>query len=336
MTVPDDLGVVLRVDDHPSIESVLDMTEAIEDLGYTHVARNETSNTDAVSTLALMADRTTRLEIANDVFSPYSRSPALLGQTAATLQVISGGRYRLGIGASSPALAERWHGVPFDQPLRRVRETIEIVRRVVTGNRVTYDGEIYDLGGLRYDGLLPDTPPPIDVAALGPKATELAGRFADGWIPQYFTPEGFRERHQDYLRGLELAGRDRADVRVALTLRCCALDDPDEARQIARESVSFTIGAYGPYYRESIIEQGYGDAAAAIREAWDDRDYAAMADAVPDALIDDLVAAGTPEDVRAQLTRFAAIDGINLVRVGFFGRQSLDQQHETLRALAPR
>lgn len=328
-------GVVLHPQTHSTLESLLEQVERAEALGYDHVARGESTNWDAVTTLALMADHTESIGLANDVFSPYSRSPALIGQTAATLGLASNGRYRLGLGASSPALAERWHGVEFDRPLRRLRETIEIIRRVTSGDRVTYDGEIYQLDGLGLDFDPPVTPPSIDVAALGPKASELAGRFADGWIPQYFTPDGLRERMTDFDRGLELAGRTRADVRVGVTVRCCVMVDRAEARDIARQSVAFIIGAYGPYYRQSIAEQGYEDVAREVRAAWERGDRDEMPALIPDDLLDSLVAAGSPDEVRTRLEQFEAIDGVDVVRVGFFGLQPLEAQYHTMETLAP-
>lgn len=328
-------GLVVSPHTHGTIDSMLEQVERAEALGYDHVARGESTNWDAVSTIALMAARTTDIGLANDVFSPYSRSPALIGQTAATLALASNGRYRLGLGASSPALAEQWHGVPFDRPLRRLRETIEIVRQVMTGDPVRYEGSIYEVEGLSIDFDPPDEPPPIDVAALGPKGAELAGRFADGWIPQYFTPDGLRERLMDFERGLALADRSRNEVRVALTVRCCALADRDRARDIARRSIAFIIGAYGPYYRESIAAQGYSDVANQVRKAWTSGDRDAMPELIPDTLLDNLVAAGTPDEVRERLERFEAIDGVDLIRIGFFGVQPLEAQYETMDALAP-
>ena len=103
----------------------------------------------------------------------------------------------------------------------------------------------------------PEPEPSIDLAVLGPKATELTGRFADSWVPQLFTPDGLRDRLGDLERGAELGDRDANDVRVSPVLRCWAMEDGEAAREQARESIAFLIGAYGPYYRQSIAEQGF-------------------------------------------------------------------------------
>lgn len=334
MTGDVDRELLLHVRAHDSMESVLQQMSRAEELDYRRVSMGEATGWNRVGLLAVGAERTDEIGLTNDVFSPYSRSPALLGQTAAMLQQLSDGRYRLGLGTSSPALVENWHGLSFDRPLRRLRETIEIVRRVTTGERVSYDGEIFELEGLQLEDPAPETAPPIDVATIGPKTVELVGRFADGWVPQMFTPDGLRDRLEDLERGSDLGDRDPDAVRTSFILRCCAMEDGERAREIARNHLAFVIGAYGPYYRKSIERQGYGDVTAELQERWERGERDRMADALPDALLDELVAAGTPAEVREKYAEFAAIDGIDAVRVGFFDGQSVENQLETMAALA--
>lgn len=330
-----DLDLLLSVGDHPSIDSVAKQTERAEEMGFSRVSLGETTGWNAVTTLTCIGECTSNIGLSNDVFSPYSRSPALLGQTAAALQEVMGGRYRLGLGPSSPALVENWHGAEFERPLRRLRETIEITRNVLSGERVTYSGEIFDLDGLALECPTPDRETPIDLAVLGPKAVELTGRFADGWVPQLFTPDGLRDRLGDLQRGADLGDRDPSAVRVSPILRCCAMDDGTEARERARESIAFLIGAYGPYYRQSIAEQGHADVARAIRAAWEAGERNRMSEELPNDLLDDLVAAGTPEEVRERVERFGDLEGVDAVRAGFLTRGSIDDQYRTMEALSP-
>lgn len=306
-----------------------------EELGYEYVSLGETTGLDGVTQLAVLAERTDRIGLSNDVFSPYSRSPALLAQSALALHQVSGGRNRLGLGTSSPALVENWHGQSFDRPLRRLRESIDIIRQVYSGERLDYDGEVFETRGLKYANELPENPPPIDVAALGPKATELAGRFADGWVPQFFTPEGLETRLEDLRRGAELGGRDPDGVRVALTFRACAIDDRERARQLGRSTIAFMLGRYGPYYRQSVAEQGYEDVTAEITSAYADGDNEAAVAAVPDELLDGLVAAGTPDEVRKTVDRFRRIDGLDALRISFFAGMTREEENRTLEALSP-
>ncbi|MFD1512758.1 TIGR04024 family LLM class F420-dependent oxidoreductase [Halomarina rubra] len=326
--------LVLRVSDHDTLDSVADQARLAEDLGFDRVSAGETTGRDMVTTFAVVGERTDTVGVSTDVLSPFGRAPTVLAQTALTMHEATGGRFRLGLGTSSPAIAERWHGATFDRPLRRLRETIDVVNAVYEGGRVSYDGDVFDLGGLSYERPVPDDPPPIDVAALGPKAVELAGRFADGWVPQLFTPDGLRDRLGDLERGADLGDRSPDDVRVAPLIRCFASeDDPAAAREATRSMVAFLMGAYGPFYGDSVAEQGYEDVVAEVRSAWDDRDTEAMAAALPDDLLDELAACGTPEDVRERLDSFAAIDGVDAIRVGFVRGASREQERETMEAV---
>jgi coenzyme F420-dependent oxidoreductase len=316
-----------------SLEAIADLAVQAESLGYDRVSVPEVTGRDVVTVLATLAERTERIGLSNDVLSPWGRSPAILGQTGVTLQEASGGRYRMGLGASSPELTESWHLGSFGRPLRRVRETIEILKQVAAGEPVDYDGTVYEGGGLKLRGVDP-AEVPVDVAALGPKATELAGRFADGWVPQLFTPAALSERMADLRRGADLGGRDPEDLRVAVTVRSCALDDADRARAVARRQIAFMVGAYGPYYRQSVGRQGFEAAADAVHDAWTDGDRAAAVEAVTDEMVDGLVAAGTPAAVRETVSRFEAVDGVSAVRVGFFGEMTAAERRRTTEVLA--
>ncbi|MFC5970975.1 TIGR04024 family LLM class F420-dependent oxidoreductase [Halomarina salina] len=332
MAVPHDL--VVRVSAHDSLDAVADQARLAEDLGFARVSAGETTGRDMVTTFTVVGERTDSIGVSTDVLSPYGRAPTVLAQTALTMHEATGGRFRLGLGTSSPAIAERWHGAAFDRPLRRLRETVDIVHEVYDGGRVSYDGDVFDLGGLSYDRPVPDDPPPIDVAALGPKAVELAGRFADGWVPQLFTPDGLADRLEDLERGADLGNRSTDDVRVAPLIRCFASeDDPATAREATRSMVAFLLGAYGPFYGQSVAEQGYEDVVEEIRAAWEDRDTDAMAAALPDDLLDSLAACGTPEQVRAKLDAFGSIDGVDAVRVGLVEGMSPEQERATMRAV---
>ena len=331
MTVPFDL--VVMTDDHAGIDSVAEQAQRAEDHGFAHVTMGETTGWNVIPVLTVVAERTDDIGITDDVLSPYARAPTVYGQTALTMDEITDGRFRLGLGTSSPALAERWHCSEFDRPLRRLRETIDIVHQVYEGGSVVYEGEVYDIDGLSYDGSVPEDPPAIDVAALGPKAAELTGRFADGWVPQLFTHEGLRDRLADLERGAELGDRSAEDVRVSPIVRTFASEDPSRARAIASQMISFLIGAYGPFYGNSIAEQGYEDVVAEIRALWEDRDTAGMAEALPEELLDSVAAVGTPEQVRERLAAFADIDGVDAIRLGFVTGMGQQDKLRTMEAV---
>ncbi|MDR9381683.1 MAG: LLM class flavin-dependent oxidoreductase, partial [Natronomonas sp.] len=181
----------------------------------------------------------------------------------------------------------------------------------------------------------PDEPAPVDVAALGPKSTEMAGRFADGWVPQLIPYDGFIDRLDDLERGAELGDRSVDDIRVAYTIRCCALGDGETARDYARSQVAFMIALYGPFYRQAIADAGWEDVAETVRETWLDGDKAEAIAAVPDELLDQVAAAGTPERANELIERFEAIDAVDAVQIGFFDGMDEDERRRTLDALAP-
>ena len=330
-----DRSIHLPVAAQPGIDSLVDLAKRGERNGYAFAWLPETWGRDAVTVLTCIARETDEIGLGPSVVNVYSRSPALLGQTAATLQEVADGRFRLGIAPSGPAVIEGWHGLEFDRPLRRTREYVEIVRRVLRGERVDYDGEIFSLSGFRLRCDPPDDPVPIDAAGMGPKSVELAGRFADGWHAILFTPDGLEARLEDFRRGIDLGDRDPDDVRVTLSVTACALADGDRARELARRHLAFYVGAMGTYYRESLARQGYADAARDVAAAWANGDREAACARIPDDLLDDLAAVGAPDRAREELRKFERIDGVDDVAIGFPRGASSEEIEATIAALGP-
>lgn len=329
-----EIDVTLAPDRHDSLDGLARVARDAEELGYSTVGFGETTGWDSVALLTVLAERTDSIGIADDVIGPFSRSPGQIAQAAASVQSLADGRLRLGLGTSSPALVEGWHGLSFDAPLRRLRETIDIVKLATSGETVTYDGQVFTPDGFQLDLPTP-VEVPIDVAALGPKGVELAGRFADGWVPQLFTPAGLEDRLEDLRRGADLGDRDPDALRTSLLLRACALEDGEKARHLGRQHVAFMISLYGPFYRQSIAEQGYEEMVETVRGRWQDGDREAAVAAVDDAVLDGLVACGTPDEVNAIVDEFGAIDGCDAVRVGWVGPADDEAIEATMRAVAP-
>lgn len=324
----------LPVAAQPSLDAVVSLAEDAEDAGYGRVWLPETWGRDAVTILSLAAERTETVGLGTSILNVYSRSPALLGQTAATLQEASDGRFRLGVGPSGPAVVENWHGQSFEQPLRRTRETVEVVKQVLTGAPVEYDGDCFDLSGFRLRCPAPEPAPPVDAAGMGPKAVELAGRFADGWHALNFTPDGLRDRLADLRRGAELGDRDPEDVRVTLSLPCCVLSDAERARSLARQHLAFYVGGMGTFYRDALARQGHAEVAERVYDAWQAGERGEAVAAI-DPLLDDLAAAGSPEHARERLAAFGNVDGVDAVSVSFPRGAETAEIRETLAALAP-
>ncbi|WP_226041998.1 TIGR04024 family LLM class F420-dependent oxidoreductase [Natrinema sp. DC36] len=329
-----ELDLLVRLGDYDRPQGVAERAVQAEELGFDRITVGETTGWNIVPPLTLAAERTEELGISNDVISPYGRTPSMLAQTALTMQDVADGRFRFGIGPSSPAITERWHGQEFDRPLRRTREVIDVLRNVYEEGNPSYDGEIFDIPGLGYERGPHENPPPIDVGTLGPKATEMAGRFGDGWAPQLFTTDGLRDRLEDLERGAELGEKSLSDLRVAPIVRGIAAEDREEARAKARSTVAFLLGAYGPYYGNSVAEQGYPDVVEEIRAAWEERDTDAMAQALPEDVLDELAPAGTPGEVRDWIEAYSEIEGVDAVRLGFVNGMSEDDKRTTMEAVA--
>ncbi len=325
----------LPVAAQPTVQSLIDVAVLGEECGYDRVWLPETWGRDAVSVLTRIATATEEVGIGPSILNVYSRSPTLLAQTATALQEISDGRLRLGVGPSGPAVIEGWHGVDFDRPLRRTRESLEIARDVMNGGTVDYDGEIFTLGGFRLRCDPPADPVPIDAAGMGPKSVELAGRFADGWHAIVLTPDGLRTRLEDFRRGARLGDRDPTELRTTLSITACALEDGDRARELAREHTAFYVGAMGTYYRESLARQGYEEEAAEIATAWANGDRERACSHVSDSLLAELGAVGTPERAREEVRKFEGIDGLDAIAIGFPRGASPTQVESTIEALAP-
>jgi len=304
-----DRDAFLPVGAQPTLDDLVDQAVTAEEYGYDRVWFPESWGRDVVTPIAIAAERTDRIGLGTNIANVYSRSPALLGQTAATLQEASDGRFRLGVGPSGPIVVENWHGKDFGNPLRRTRETVEIVRQVLSGETVSYDGEYFTLDGFRLRCDLPEPAPSIDTAALGPKAVELTGRFADGWHAVNYTRDGFEERLEDLRRGAELGERDPNDLRVTLSVTCCALADGERARELVAQHLAFYIGGMGTFYRDNLVRQGYEDVAHEIYDAWQAGDQERATALVRTELRDQMGVAGTPDEARNQLAQFDNLEG---------------------------
>ena len=327
--------VHLPVASQDSYRDLVEYAQRAEELGYEAVWLPETWGRDAVTVLSQIASETDDIDLGPSILNVYSRSPALVGQTAVTLQELSDGRLRVGLGPSGPAVIEGWHGQSFDRPLRTTREFIDVVRKVVSGEMVTYTGEVFSLGGFRLRCDPPEAPIPIEAAGMGPKSVELAGRFADGWHAAVFSREGIRDRLEDFERGVDLGDRDRDEQTVTVALTAAALDDVARARELCRNHLAFYVGAMGTFYRDSLARQGYEDEAYAIAEAVANRDDEALESLIDDELLTAFGLVGTPEETREQLAAWEAVDGVDEVAVSFPRGATGEEIRQTIDALAP-
>ncbi|HWA65879.1 MAG TPA: LLM class F420-dependent oxidoreductase [Mycobacteriales bacterium] len=314
-----------------------------ERLGYTSVWTAEAYGNDAATVLAWLAAKTTKIELGSGIFQIPGRSPAMAAMTAATIDTLSGGRFRLGLGVSGPQVSEGWHGVRFDKPVARTREYIDIVRLALARERVQYDGEHYVLP-------LPDGPGkalkmiihpireylPIYLAAIGPKNLELAGEKCDGWLAIFYDPEFAPELLASVTAGKERAGRADAPFDVMPTTPVIIGDSVEECAEPIRGYAALYIGGMGSreqnFYNRLACRMGFEKEAGEIQDLYLDKKYAEAAAAVPLDFIDRTSLIG-PVDRIAERMQALAASGVTTVNVSSYGG-TLDERLATLRSLA--
>ncbi|OIV38431.1 LLM class F420-dependent oxidoreductase [Mangrovactinospora gilvigrisea] len=294
----------------------LAVAQEAERLGYAVCWAAEAYGSDVATVLSWVAAQTTRIDIGSAIFQIPARTPAMTAMTAATLDALSGGRFRLGLGVSGPQVSEGWYGVRFDKPLARTREYVEIVRKALSRERLVHDGPHWTLP-------LPDGPGkalkltvhpvrdtlPIYIAAIGPKNLEQTGRIADGWLGIFFAPE-FAELSTGPLRaGREKAGKTLDGFDLVPTVPIATGDDLDACADQFRGYSALYIGGMGSreqnFYNRLAGRMGYEAEAAEIQEKFLARDYAGAGAAVPRELIDRTALLGPTDRIADRMKAYA-------------------------------
>ncbi len=312
-----------------------------EKLGVDCIWTAEAWAHDVMTPLAYLAAKTEKIHLGTSIMQLGTRTPALVAMTAMTLDGMSNGRFRLGIGSSGPQVIEGWHGIPFARPLARTREVIDIVQRIFHGETLAYDGEFYQLP-LRDGGtgegkaLRPGAPPPknvpIYIASLGPKNLRMTGEIADGWLGGSFLPE-HADLFLDPIReGAEAAGRSLDDIDLQVGGTIWFTDDVDEAVRTLKPGLAFSIGAMGSrqhnFYNDAYRRQGFADEAREVQRLWlaGERDEARAR--VPDEMVLGSNLIGDKQMIRERL-RVYRDAGINTFRAGPRG-DTLSDRLDTL------
>jgi F420-dependent oxidoreductase-like protein len=285
------------------------LAQEAERLGYDSAWAAEAWGTDAVSVLSWLAATTTKLKIGSAIMQIPGRTPANTAMTAATLDLLSGGRFLLGLGTSGPQVVEGWHGEPWGKPIAKTREYVEIVRAALRRETIEHHGSQYEIP-FRGDGSTGLGKPlklmlrplraeiPIYLAAISPKAIELAFEIGDGWIPLFYSPERARE-----VFGLNDRARDGFDI--AACAPAVATDDLESARDALRPYYALYIGGMGArgknFYNSLFARYGYDAEAREIQDLFLDGKQRDAAAKVPDAFIDDVALLGSRERMAERL-----------------------------------
>ena len=258
------LGVRLETGPQFTPRDLLGLASLAEEKGYESIWLPEGVG-DALVHITAVATATSRIKLATGILPIFSRTPTLLAMSAGGLDPISQRRFILGLGVGHQGSVEGGHGVPYRRPLARIRETVEIVRRLLGGERVTYKGRVFNLR----DSVLGFTPPrpdlPIYLAALGPQMIEMAGEVANGVLLNWASP-GYLRRAMEHLHlGAERAGRNPGDIDVACYLRTAVVDDPAQAQPALQQQIARYFRM--PFYRNYFELSGFQEEAASVSQA---------------------------------------------------------------------
>jgi probable F420-dependent oxidoreductase len=312
-----------------------DLVAALPDLGYTDAWSSEVSGADAFTPLALAAQWTSKdgsgsggtgpqdaggLRLGTAVANIYTRGPALLAMSAATLAGLAPGRFVLGIGVSSPAVVTDWNGIALDRPYQRARDTLHFLRRALAGEKVSMDGETFTINGFRLDQA-PVPPPALALAALRPGMISLAAAMSDGAITNWLAPA-------DVPAVRAVAG---PDCELIARIFVCPTADAGLARQIGRRMIAayLTVPAYAAFHDWL----GRGPRFRAMREAWAAGDRKAALAAIDDDLVDELVVHGPPAYCRERVAEYQAA-GLDTPVIAIVPAPGVDEA-EAVRQLAP-
>jgi F420-dependent oxidoreductase-like protein len=285
---------------------LLELAREAERLGYDSAWAAEAWGVDAITPLAWLGATTTTLKLGTAIMQLPGRSPANAAMTAATLDLLSGGRFLMGLGTSGPQVVEGWHGQEWGKPLGKTREYVEIVRSVLRRERLEHHGAHYDIplsGGtglgkpLKLMARPLRSEIPIYLAAIGPKAVEQAFEIADGWLPIFWSPER--------ARSVFPLDRAREGFDVAPSVPAVLTDDVDSGRAALKEYYSFYIGGMGArgtnFYNDLFTRYGYGAEAREIQELFLGGHQREAATKVPDAFVDEVALVGSVDRIADRL-----------------------------------
>jgi F420-dependent oxidoreductase-like protein len=334
------IGFVFGGGDH--LDHLKAVREA-EALGYSVTWAAEAYGSDVVSVLSWLAAQTETIELGAAIFQIPARTPAMTAMTAATLDTLSGGRFRLGLGVSGPQVSEGWHGVRFDKPLGRTREYVEIVDAALRRKTVRYDGSHFTLP-------LPDGPGkplklsihpvrehvPIYLAAVGPKNLELTGEVADGWLGIFNEPAFLAEQLEQIRTGRERVGKDLAGFDVAASAPVSVGDDIAACAEPVRGYAALYIGGMGSreknFYNDLAVRMGYPEQARRVQDLYLDKQYREAMAAVPLEFIDRVSLLGPKERIAEKLAAYAEA-GVTTLSITPFD-STVDARIATLRTVA--
>ncbi|MCA1839436.1 MAG: LLM class flavin-dependent oxidoreductase [Actinobacteria bacterium] len=283
------------------VEETVELAKLAESNGYTDIWSAESGAADGLTPLAAISSVTSKVRLGTAILPVYIRPPALLAMSASSMQMLSGGRFVLGIGTSSSIIIEKWMGMNFEAPLKRMRETVAYLREALGGKKVDFEGDTFKSRGFRLGTGAPQ-PVPIYIGALGPRMLRLAGEIADGVVLWLFTPDGVKDALYQVRKGAASVGRDPDEIDVVARIVVAMDEDAEFLKYMLRRTT--TTYAMVDVYNRSLARQGFETEAAQIAKLWAEGDREGAANAVTDEMLSSLYVAGDKAACVTQLQRF--------------------------------
>ncbi len=325
------LGITLPFDPFLTGQHLAELVRTAERCGYTEAWSYESFSTDAFAPVAAAGMISSKMRFGTAIVPVFSRPPALIAMSAITTQLLTGGRFVLGLGISTPNIMQNWMGVQFQKPVTRLRETVEVLRAIFRKEKVTMHGKMVNIDGFRLDVPF-DNPPPIYVAAQGSLMLRTAGEIGDGLIINFITPETLPAMLDETRAGMKAAGKDLATLDVACRIICAVDEDDETVRSLFRRSLTayVTVPQYNKFFREI----GYEKEAGIAFDAWQAGDRKKALDSIPDGMVEKIFVFGTPAQCARRLKDYERA-GITASALQFscFAKDPEERRAKVLKAI---
>lgn len=297
------VGVAISPD-YYHINSLIEFAPQIDALGYHQISVPEIWGRDAVSFIAALAVKTKHIKLATGIISMFSRTPALVGMTAGTLDEISGGRFVLGLGLSGPIVINNWHGLNYKKPLKRTEEFVGILRAIFNKDRVNFEtSELGTLKGFRISNKNIRSDIPIHIAAIGPKNVELTAKIADGWIPIFMPVEMFRSEINKVREKVESVGKDFHKFEITPFIPTLIGTEKQQIETL-KGHMGYYFGGMGTFYNNLLRRMGFEEEAENIMIHYKSGNVLEGNRSVTDEIVSTLCISGSKDEAIEKLFQF--------------------------------
>lgn len=334
MSQENKVGVFLSGDYLPA-HKIIEFSPLLDDLGYHQISIPEIWGHDSITLLSVLAHTTKKIKLATGIISLFSRTPALVGMTAASLDELSRGRFILGLGLSGPKVIENWHGIPFKSPLTRTEEFVEILRSIFRRERMDFDTK--ELGHLKdFRISVPNVRKdiPIHLASIGPKNIELTAKIADGWIPIFMPLEEFSKEIKGINLFLEKYGRDKSNFEITPAIPTI-IGNGEKEKELLRSHLGYYFGSMGDFYNNLLRRVGFEKEADEIKRHYMDGDVLNGNRAISDEILHEVCIFGSKDEALEKVAKLHKI-GVTCPLLVVPFRTPLELAQNTYQTLAPK